>query len=343
MHITIAERLKPFSHEPGIQFILPGSCLRFTCYPALLRVHDLSQTPPKLLTDVTLNVTGPLTDFTVQQDLEKARIYIWGHSPKGFLRYAIHAVADAPKQFLIKIEKKPEDFGMSYPNETADPYSPKPTERLSLGSHKNQDWTLLQRHNDMHAILPLWFRLGQLTPHFQNQTCEGSLHLLKECQQLINTHNTTALVPALTLLLQAGFEPGLSPRLSDESNLGLRLPPVTSQASPLILLSEGAALIRSCFIATHSNHISILPALPPEFHCGRLIQVHLPNLGILDMEWSKKLIRRIHFQALTTANVSFQFQKDITRFRLNGCFVETIQRSAHLPIEKGNSYFFDRF
>ncbi len=62
--------------------------------------------------------------------------------------------------------------------------------------------------------------------------------------------------------------------------------------SPLAFLTEGARLIRNHFIEEEPNGIKILPALPPECHAGRLINVAIKGVN-LDLEWSKKTIRRL--------------------------------------------------
>lgn len=77
MHIEIAERLKPFSHFPGTSLILPGSAYQVQIFPCLIRIFHLRETFPVLITELTLNLQGPLQQFTVCNDLEKGRISVW--------------------------------------------------------------------------------------------------------------------------------------------------------------------------------------------------------------------------------------------------------------------------
>ena len=84
MEISIAEKLRPFSHEPGTSCLIPGTTLVMRVYPSCIQVFDLENSPPKLVWETFLDVIGPVRDFTVQQDLEKMRVLVWGASSKWF-------------------------------------------------------------------------------------------------------------------------------------------------------------------------------------------------------------------------------------------------------------------
>lgn len=111
MKIKITEKLRPFSREAGITLPVPGKKENVTVYPA------------DYFTD------GPVKNFTVKLDIEKARIEISGNG----------------KRFFIDGEKKP-------------------FTRLSLGMNKKLDWMLVKRRMDLREILPVWFALGQMIP-----------------------------------------------------------------------------------------------------------------------------------------------------------------------------------
>ena len=65
MKIAIAERLKPFSHTPGVACLIPGTCWKVEAFPTLLRIGEKY--------DLPLPITGPVADFTLELDLEKVR------------------------------------------------------------------------------------------------------------------------------------------------------------------------------------------------------------------------------------------------------------------------------
>lgn len=349
MHITIAERLKPFSHVPGSYFILPGTQLRFHCFPSLVHVEDLSEREPKFVTSLQLNIQGPVTDFTVEQDLEKGSLRIWGHTAKGYMRYCIRALQGDPKKFTVDFEKTPEGFSSSFtegytlPSSENLTYSPVSHGRLSLGNNKAQDWSLVERRLDLKEIFPIWLRLGKLIPGKFLSGSQGTGALLEQCVE-----DRTRIGDKFRDLFLAGFDLGLSPRLQDDKHQGFHLPPLTIQKgiSPLALLTRGSELIQDLFVKCEEKTIFVLPTLPVEFHCGRMSHIECNSLGVIDFEWSKKLVRRVIFYAKETADVTFIWQKDVKRFRLRlteqdrGIVVDV---GRPIPVESGKIYYLDRF
>ncbi len=344
MIIKIAERLQPFSHTPGTLCVLPGTNLRLKIFPALIVVHDLSQAEPKFLAEIPIPAKGPVKEFTVQLDLEKGAIQVWGKSSQGYFLYRIF-LTKHPFQIALEIKKGLSDW-MPVPSTNAlqvelilslsNNTLPILTERLSLGSHKSQDWDMVKRRNDLVEILPTWLRLGQMIQPPQNFSYEGTAAFLKICQNASKMEAYTI----LQNLFNTGFEGILSPRLKDEQHQGFELTEPDPSSSPLFLLSEGAKVIRSLFIKFIQNNIHVLPSLPPEFHCGRFLQIRCEKLGVLDFEWSKKTIRRMIFRSETNESMQFHFPNHVQKFRLNG---QMNQIEMPIEVQKGKIYIFDRF
>ena len=290
MQIRIAERLRPFSHTAGTCCILPGSTLRLQVFPSLIRIHDMTA-EPKLVKEFPIDVEGPVIDFTVQQDLEKGHILIWGQGQGGYFKH---------KEVLP---------GFTFPQNLS---------RLSLGNHKAQDWDLMTRRLSFEEIFPIWHRLGQMTPILQSPTSfQGTLALLEECRQKIEGRKILEILPAFKKVFLAGFEGMLSPRLEDSQHQGFSLSEVTDPSlSPLWLLTQGAELIQSLFLKREDQAFLVLPALPPDFHCGRLLGVQVEGLGKVDIEWTKKEIRRMGILVEIEGEYALRFSKDIAQFRL---------------------------
>jgi hypothetical protein len=334
MHIKIAERLHPFSHLPGTCCILPGTTLRLEIFPALLRVQDLSKSVPQEKTEIQVPLRGPIKDFTVQLDLEKGLVSVWGESPEGYFRYRIKAKDS--NQMAFEIEK---GWFFSWSEISlvprTQPILPFLMERLSLGNHKSQDWEMVKRRGDLAEIFPAWLRLGQMIEAPNEISYLGTAALLKTCQ---NASKMDA-YEAFQNLFNAAFEGILSPSLIDNQHQGFNLPPPPAHLSPLLLLTEGAKAIRALFIRCEQSNIFILPCLPPEFHCGRFLHIQTPN-GLLDFEWSKKMIRRMVFRAEASGTIQMHFPLEIQGFRLNG---QKCSVNKPLEIEKGCQYNFDLF
>lgn len=382
MHIQIASRLRPYSHQPGTMIPLPGSFLTAQIFPALLRLYDCSSDMPELLAELSLAIEGPVGDFTAQLDLERGSIKVWGHGLQGYFLYSIMALPKnagavlciekctqeiivkkldgfeiqllRPNSFLNKILAAKDELIMARSMEGAEAhtkYSAGELDRLSLGSHKAQDWQYVRRRLDLKEILPAWRRLGQMVPQIAPIDHKGTAGLLRRCQEHIQGKDKNRIVPELEKLFMAGFEGLLSPRLHDDEYQGI-IPFQSTEAikgNPFFLLSEGAKIIQDLFFQSNGDELSILPVLPPEFPCGRLINLSVDQLGSIDLEWSKKMIRRLVFRPFYQGEFLFNFEKDIRKFRLREKAEKTqesskvIHRGAGIKVKPGTQYFFDNF
>lgn len=340
MQITIADRLKPFSHFPGTHFIIPKTFLRAQIFPTLIRIDDMSGGMPKRVDEISLDFQGPFEDFTIQQDLEKGYLRVWGMTAKGFMRYCLAANGAS---YSLRMEKSPEVI------KSVDPVEKNGgalnVERLSLGVNKTQDWTMIVRRRNLAEIFPFWHRLGQLTLTKDKDNVLSDKTLFEECRLAIEDGTRDRLLAPFINLFLAGFEGGLSPRLQDQDFQGFDLP-VISSSTPLSLLTKGAELIRSLFVQCDGHRLSILPALPSEFHSGRMTNVHCEGYGKVDLEWTKKKIRRMVFHSETSSPLNVKFQKEIKSFRLRTGNRDRGQRYlTQIPIDTqaGQIYWFDNF
>ncbi len=346
MQIKIAQRYRPYSHSLGDPIILPGSILAFQIYPALIRVISMAKRSAEVLEEIPLFIKGPVKDFTVQQDLEKGEIHVWGHSVNGYFRYRIF-----PNRvgFSTVVEKSPTpEFQLPYPAQ--DVFEKvKFNERLSLGSHKAQDWNLIRRRADLTEILPLWHRLGLFCPKFDAKCAKGTLSLLERCFEAVEAGKKLEIAPALMNLFKVGFVAGFCPSLEDTQHQGFDLSKfdLKDEESPLVLLSQGCELIRSLFIRAEKESVRILPCLSPEFHCGRMLGVECGSFGMIDFEWTKKMIRRMIFRANLTGEIAFQFQKEVRSYRVRRCNEQDrglkMGVGEKVSVEAGQLYLFDQF
>lgn len=319
MRIKIASRLQPFSHTKGITCPIPGSCEYVQIFPT--RLHYREQ-------EIKLPILGPLKNFTVTLDLERGCVTVFGSSVNGFKRYHLFLLNG---EFQIDFEKAP---------------SPLPTqERLSLGSHLAQDWDRATRTGDLKALFPAWLRLAQMTPEVESFPS----YLLNQIEK--SKQDKTQVVEAFERFFQAHFTGILHPRLHDTEHQGL-IPDeehLETHLSPLFLLKRSGMLIRSLFIEEReemANGVALLPCLPPEFHAGRYVDSVLKNGDQLDIEWSKKLLRRVIWRPTEDREVVLHLQKAIHSFRVRtsvqdrGYFLEV---SQPLQLQAGKVLYLDRF
>ncbi len=377
MHIEIAERLRPFSHLPGSYVVLPGSSLRLHIFPTKVVIDELAGSVPATLAVLTFAVAGPLKDFTVVQDLEKGIVQVMGKGVLGHFRYCLAALAGG-QGIALSFEKVPPPaidlschgvwqlggeetvkqgdtrligpsvHGAVQPKSASLLRQSLPLiDRLSLGNHKAQDWALMRRRLDFSEIFPLWHRLGQLVTNDTPQTSMGTASLLEECRAAICANAPEHILPHFQRLFLTGFDGALSPRLEDSDFHGLALPEIDRRqpASPLQLLQQGAELIRSLFIKDRGDSLELLPALPPQFHCGRLLNV-AGGQGIVSLEWTKKAIRCAILHATKTGRIALACADGAKHCRLRlsnhdrGCRYLV---AAAIDVVAGQDYWFDNF
>lgn len=336
MHITISERLKPFSQLPGTLCPLPGTKFVAQVYPSKVILFDNTKAPMAAVREISIPIPCAMEKFTVLLDLERPSIVVWGWCGELYVRYRL--LANETKDDLLLVQEKGELFPP-----TEKPPLPKVVfERLSLGSHKKQDWQLVKRRNNLMEILPHWFVLGQLSPFYEEKKGDS---LLDSARQAIDSHMPDQGADALLNVFNAGCEGILVPCINDSLHQGFGLPVVNGEY-PLALLSEGAQLIRSLFFTTKEKRATILPCLPTAFHCGRIVGLNWEGVGKVDIEWTKKQIRRLHFTPSIDTTVCFHFSKEMASYRLWRNTKDKGRRincGESFEVKASNVYRLDRF
>jgi hypothetical protein len=323
MQIKIAEKLHPFSHTPGVKLLLPKSDLELRIFPTRLEI-DKEVVPFAL--------KGPIVGFTVEMDLEKGEVCVFSKE----IRYFIRKVENGVEICF----KKPSYDRMFIPivSQTA---ALQTNEQLSLGMHKSQDWDLVKRRQDLKEIFPVWQRLSNFVP----ESKMGTFSLLDICRKKIDERAKLEIIPAFLNLFNASFEGILAPRLFDDQYQGFSdSEDVSADLSPITLAKEGGALIRSLFFKEEDHILHLLPCLPPEFHAGRFINIRCINGDLIDIEWSKKLIRQVIILPAVSSVKKLVLQKSIKSFRLrHGPKEEISQVTATLYLKAGVVLYLDRF
>jgi hypothetical protein len=329
MSITIAERLHPFSHRPGVWVMIPKSRWGLQVFPTLLRF-----TSGRELIEVPLAIEGPLSQFTVQQDLEKGNIRVFSTTFEYFVEQKEEGIVLTGKRGLSSLHRIV--VKESVLHEPAG-------ERLSLGMHKSQDWEMVVRRGDLREIFPVWLKIAEWFPSEESKfPSAGNFRFLSHLPK-----KREEMAAHFLNFFRSGFSGIMFPRLNDDDHQGI-LPeePRAENGSPYPLITEGAKLIRSLFIEESRDGLAILPVLPPEFHAGRFTQIRLAGGDLLDIEWSKHLLRRATLHCKTRRTLHLQLQKPLDSFRLSRTLKDRgVRHAATAPLElvPGETLFLDRF
>jgi hypothetical protein len=282
--------------------------------------------------EIPLDVVGPMSEFILSLDLRRNEVEIRGRAKNRFL--------------LAVIKRQGADLVLFFPKEKKTEYIvrgeepvPMTEEILSLGMNKQLDWELVRRRADAREIFPVWFSLGQKMPRTP-PVWGGTATLLRDRPE-------KTVLERLTLLFRVGFEGLMTPRLIDDDLQGIvphsGTPP---DGSPLFLLTEGVRQIRVLFFREEKMTFHLLPELPPEFHSGRLYGLMTEAGDRLDIEWSKKLLRRVTIRLAKTRSLSLVLQRELKSFRLRTSYkARGARHDASMPLvlEEGHLLYLDRF
>ncbi len=311
--LKITEKLRPYSHQPGTVCLVPKSDKVVCVYPTLFTIEK----------DFPIRVTGPIREFTVQMDLERDCLWIWGIAKEGHFRLQLAMDEMGLTLFVDRCPKSGIEIGDHHLlrkekillQSGGKVHFLRKMERLSLGNWKAQDWDLVRRRNDPREWAPVLFALGQKVP-FSQEAKGGPLHLLWSEQ-----------------FFHAAFSGILVPHLKDPLHQGLF--PEDGSGNPIALLTLAYQKIRSFLIQGDQ----ILPELPSDWDCGRVLALET-EYGSLDLEWTKGMIRQMVLHAKKSGETAFEFSSQVKSFRFNGTRIE---RGTLLSIEEGKKYLFDRF
>lgn len=368
MQIQSTQRLRPFSHLYGTSCILLKSNYQIEIFPSLLRVKDWESTS---CFEVKFSVSGPFQNFTAQLDLESSKVLVWFQTESGLFRYSIEALAEK-EGFALFIDRLPqsdvfvslkEEGALTIKKEQGKPLQnkemvifegkekkvesfPFEKERLSLGCHKAQDWEMIKRRKRLDEILPVWLQLGHQLPSQESpSSIEGTYYFLEELKGLLKEKKNDLLGKKFLQAFECSFSSLLLPHVQDCFHLGYDLPKVSGAVHPLHLLLKGAEYIKSLFVGVYGERVEILPQLPPELVYGRYQNISFEQ-GRLDLEWTKKQIRKMAFYAEKDGELSFKFFHQVRSYRLRHTRKDRgalLNNGETIECRAGKLYFFDNF
>jgi hypothetical protein len=339
--IEIADRPKFFSHAPGHFTLVPGTQIRVKAFPTALFFTDEEGFDSELIFS---NLQGPVDPFTVEQDLERRQLRIYGEAKQGYFRLSLAAEENT---LVLRFEKTPlsgilvekktfvsGDF-LEIANEIAvskEPFE----ERLFLGSSKKKDLALIRLRKDLREVFPLWYFLGKITPSKE----EKPFSILKEA---IASKDKKKAQDLFLHAYLAHFSSGLVPRKEDEERQGLLS--LTEIASSL--LQAGSSCIRSLFFQEKEDAFHILPCLIPLFVCGKMIWIKTESGCLIDMEWTKHRLRRMCIRVEKDQILKLYFPSDVESFRVKMSSKDggriLAGKGSQIPVKAGALLWFDLF
>ncbi len=339
-HIQIADRPKFFSHAPGHYAFIPGTGIRVKAFPTALFFTDEAGFELEL----TLDLQGPVDPFTVEQDLEKRQLRIYGEAKQGYFRLSLAAEENT---LVLRFEKTPSS-GILVGKKTfvsgdtleiakdivvsKEPFE----ERLFLGSSKKKDLDLIRLRKDLREVFPIWYFLGKITPSKEQKP----FPLLEEA---IASKDKKKVQELFLHTYLAHFSCALVPRKEDEEKQGLLS--LTEIASSL--LQQGASYIRSLFFQEKEDGFHILPCLIPLFVCGKMIQIRTESGCLIDIEWTKHRLRRMSIKVEKDQTLNLHFPSDVESFRVKTSSKDRGKilpgKGSQIAVKAGDLLWFDLF
>ena len=348
--IEIRQKLRPYSSLAGIEVPYPSIGRVFQIYPTKVFIDKNEET--ELAVD--WKFSKPVQKITTFFNLIQAKVEVYLDFEKGVLHYELYENAKglvlAPVRNTMGGASIKVDGSLFKKVALNKEVLLLPTvqkeggskEILSLGSHKKQEIEGLLKREDFKEILPILFSLGQMCEVSSIKQAVGHLKVLKEVKKLIESSEHDLILPHLKPLLHSAFSGLFVPHLEDifywRGGEELKNAP-----SSFTLLRELYQLTRSLFIQSNKKELFFLPHLPKELFCGRLLQVEERDL-LIDIEWTKKSLRRMRIKALEDVSLQLHFQKPIQKCRVSVNNKPIVfKNKQRLIFEKSKTYIFDRF
>lgn len=361
MKIKIDQKISPFSKVAGTEAMIPKTTFSAKIFPVKIEFYNREKSKGSCDLALFLKIKGPINHFEVFQNIERSFIEVKGFSEDGFIRYQIKEDNGSISIFFEKLPTETIEVILGEGNKSqiigrktllSLPLKTKvreesDLEKLSFGIHKAQDIELVNRRSDLLEIFPIWFALAQRV--FETKpSLEGNALLFSEAERFILEDKKIELEKLFKNIYQVGFSSLFVPSLVDEKHQGIvdENSHVSKSSSPLVMFQKGFELIRSLFISQKDSDISILPCLLPIFHSGRMVNINLKSIGFIDIEWSKKLLKKMIIYSKKSMKIRFKLQKPIKSFRMRSNLKDMgkiINASSEIYIEKDQIYFFDKF
>lgn len=347
--IEIRHKLKPFSTLAGIEVPFPQVERVFQIYPTKVLIEKNE----KVELELDWKFESRVTQITTFFDLVHQRIEVQLKLESGVVHYdlllndkglCVCLKRNTTKSASLKVGNKP--FKKIKPSSVEHLLPTKHValdslEVLSFGSHKKQELEPLLRREDPKEILPLLFALGQMCPASDTKSI-GHLKRVKDAKVALKKNQHDQVLSIIKPLFASAFSGLFVPHLDDvfywEGGQA-----VDKGLSPFSLLKALYELIRSFIIESKNGSVSVLAHLPPELFCGRAISFHVHGC-IVDIEWTKKALRRMRIQAKENTSFCLNFQKSIQKCRLKvNNRSATFKSGEIITLEKSKTYYFDRF
>lgn len=327
MSIRIRVNNKPFSKDPGAKCMLPLSPYRVTVYPTKLVCS---------MQEMLLPHTGVLHDFHVEQNIDKGWIRISGTAAHGRVAYRVMHRGNE----VILLDERSKNVEKLTVMQSS--FQAKKTPKLSFGATKKQDVYSIRRRVDPAEYLPLLYHIGKKYPQDKEVT-QGLGALVQDIENAITQKQTEEILTHFNTLFLYGFESIFSPVLHDVLHSGLIEGHL--KTAPHAVLAKIADLIEQMLFQEIRGTLTLLPALPSKLVCGRMTRIPF-SLGEIDIEWTKKKLRRAVIRIQKTGSFSLTIPQKYTSFRVRrpGSHASLLRRSGDVfPVCEGDIYFLDRF
>ena len=354
MQIKVASCLSPFSHDCGERFLFPETAVTLQVFPTRLVLQEESG-ESKI---IDFSWKGFVREFTAKLDLERRELTVFGFAKEGYFSYRI---LRKELSLVLIVDKVPASIQATFPSSVPLPLEKKgeiplidlhriktgvTKNRLSLGSHKAQEFSKIKKRCDPAELIPLWIQMGALCPDSNSDEKEGPFALLLDLKTAIIEKRKQEIWKKALLFFQASFHGIFVPRLIDEQHQGLF--EGEAKGSSLPLLTYSATLLSSLFYSQNEQTIEILPLLLPELHSGRWIDISLQKGITLHFEWRKNRLRQMLITSTHDQEVSLLLPKGISSCRITRSkgMVKKMQIDGGcliLSLEGGKRVSLDRF
>lgn len=351
MQIKIKDKFKIISHDIGSIFLIMNTSYYVKIYPGLLSFKDLDSNKTF---NIYLKFQGPVKNFTIVQNLFNGNIEVFFHIKDGYVSYSILTSEESTYLYFDRITT--DKFKIEFNEELK--ISPKeniklpinvisnskPKEYLSFGIYKKPDIYFIKKRENLNEIFPFIFLYSQFYLDAQYNCCLRKNCLLKEIDKAIQIKEKQNLSETFLNVFKVHFFGSFIPRMNDEEYQNI-ISNIDKDFSPWCIFIRLYHSIKAMFIEETSNELFLLPCLIPDFNHGRALNLKISK-GSIDLEWSKKLLKKVIFIPSCDCSFKIILQSQIKTFRIRENKNEKgkiFNNFDDIYFQKDKVYFLDKF
>jgi len=331
----------------GVDVFIPSTALIAKIFPSKLVIGKHV---------IDFDIHGPITDFTVELNLEKGRVEWYLKCKEGFIAWHLYALDTT---IVLELRRGPQEGVNTYYEKTIclEPRdkltldiskrfgAKKSFERLTCGISKKQEIEAIFSRKKIEEFLPFCFFVSQYAEQKVKKIEGGIADMILLAEEAILAKNRIQLSKIFEEMFSISFYDLFVPTLEDRMHQNVFKNKVKKGVIPFDLFGHWYHLIKKCFIDLKGSTLHLLPCLPKDIPCGTFSKIQFKDIEV-DLSWRKQRVLKMAVFAKKQTVLTLDLPEKAKSFRLRKNLKEKgLIYPIHqaVSLEANTLYYLDRF